>query len=56
MIMANKNNPFQKCFGCDLTEKEKPLVSIKYSGENRWACLECLPQLIHGSKSFDDYI
>ena len=54
--MANTNNSSQKCVICDLTEKEKPLVSIKYSGENRWICLGCLPQLIHGNKNLDDYV
>lgn len=54
--MNTTKNPSQKCFGCELTENEKPLVSIKYRGKKLWACLECLPKILHGKKNVDDYI
>ncbi|MHA2297698.1 MAG: hypothetical protein ACXADA_16845 [Candidatus Hodarchaeales archaeon] len=46
----------QKCVICESTEDNIPLVSIKYRGDNKGACITCLPTLIHGKKNIDDYI
>ncbi len=38
----------QRCFRCDATEDEAVLFPCRYKGESRWACVKCLPPLIHG--------
>lgn len=46
----------QKCLACELTEEDKPLISIKYRGADRWICSKCLPQILHEKKDINDYI
>ncbi|MFW9991681.1 MAG: hypothetical protein ACFFD4_06445 [Candidatus Odinarchaeota archaeon] len=45
----------QKCLVCETTENDTPLVSMTYQAKNKWVCTKCLPELIHGRKSIDDY-
>jgi hypothetical protein len=36
-----------KCIQCERTEKEVPLISLKYAGGDYWICPQHLPVLIH---------
>lgn len=35
------------CLSCEKTEQEKPLLAIKYQGQELFICPQCLPVLIH---------
>lgn len=35
------------CLNCDTSEQEKPLLVIKFQGEDIYICPQCLPVLIH---------
>lgn len=35
------------CLNCGRTEQEVPLVSLRFRGEPRSICPQCLPLLIH---------
>jgi hypothetical protein len=35
------------CLSCNLSEDEKPLLTIKFQGEEIYICPQCLPILIH---------
>jgi len=35
------------CLSCNASEQEKPLLEIKYKGEEIYICPQCLPLLIH---------
>jgi len=38
----------QKCFVCGATEDQEALFPCRSKGESLWACVRCLPRLIHG--------
>ncbi|MBO8137345.1 MAG: 4Fe-4S binding protein [Desulfotomaculum sp.] len=38
----------QKCFNCNNTEMNAPLIPCRKEGESLWVCTRCLPVLIHG--------
>jgi MinD superfamily P-loop ATPase len=38
----------QKCFRCDATEDQAPLLPLRAQGTSTWVCTRCLPTLIHG--------
>jgi MinD superfamily P-loop ATPase len=38
----------QHCFNCGNSEDDAVLFPCRYRGESLWACVKCLPQLIHG--------
>lgn len=52
------------CLNCGLSEQEKPLITIKFQGNEIYICPQCLPVLIHkpanlaeklpGAESFGD--
>jgi hypothetical protein len=35
------------CLNCARTENEVPLISLKFAGEIKFICPQCLPVLIH---------
>jgi hypothetical protein len=35
------------CLNCGKSEQEKPLLTLKYRGEEFYICPQCLPVLIH---------
>lgn len=35
------------CLNCEKTEQEKPLLAMKYQGQEFFICPQCLPVLIH---------
>lgn len=35
------------CLNCGKTEQEKPLLTIKFQGNEIYICPQCLPVLIH---------
>jgi len=37
-----------KCFVCGTTEKDKVYMPCIEKGEKKYACVRCLPVLIHG--------
>jgi len=43
------NNPAKTthCLNCNRSEREIPLVSLRFNGRQRWICSLCLPVLIH---------
>jgi hypothetical protein len=43
----NKELETHKCFNCNKTEKEIPLVQLTYQEKPSWICPQCLPVLIH---------
>lgn len=42
------------CLKCNLSEQEKPLLTIKYQGSEIFICPQCLPVLIHKPASLAD--
>lgn len=37
----------KKCFNCQSSEQEVPVVSLKYKGKDLWVCPRCIPSMIH---------
>jgi len=35
------------CLNCNASESEKPLLTIKFQGDEIYICPQCLPILIH---------
>ena len=35
------------CLNCNASEQEKPLLTIKFQGNEIYICPQCLPVLIH---------
>lgn len=35
------------CLNCNANEQEKPLLTIKFQGDEIYICPQCLPVLIH---------
>ena len=35
------------CLNCARSEREIPLISLRYQGNEAWICSQCMPQLIH---------
>jgi Zn-finger nucleic acid-binding protein len=35
------------CLNCNASESEKPLLTIKFQGNEIYICPQCLPVLIH---------
>ncbi|GAB4282615.1 MAG: hypothetical protein Kow0080_36550 [Candidatus Promineifilaceae bacterium] len=35
------------CLNCGKSEKEAPLLNIRFNGQMQWICSSCLPILIH---------
>jgi len=35
------------CLSCGRSDKETPLVTLRYADAETWICPECLPVLIH---------
>ena len=44
-----ENNELYSCLNCGNSEKEIPLVAIRFNGQENWICSQCLPILIHKS-------
>jgi hypothetical protein len=42
------------CLSCDRTDKDIPLLAVKYAGHDAWICPQCLPVLIHHSDQLAD--
>jgi predicted SprT family Zn-dependent metalloprotease len=38
----------KKCFSCGNTSNEAPLLTVEVKGETKYACVRCMPRLIHG--------
>ena len=36
-----------ECLNCKAKENEKPLLAMKYQGDDIYICPQCLPVLIH---------
>jgi hypothetical protein len=39
--------PELHCLNCEQSERETPLLHLRYSGSDLWMCSQCLPTLIH---------
>ncbi|MHB0976537.1 MAG: ATP-binding protein [Candidatus Aquicultorales bacterium] len=50
IVMEAKSKEYvaQTCFSCGRTEDDAPLIPVRTEGKSTWACVKCLPQLIHG--------
>jgi hypothetical protein len=35
------------CLNCEQSERETPLLQMRYNGDEIWICSQCLPTLIH---------
>ncbi|MGA3287392.1 MAG: hypothetical protein ABSD46_08195 [Bacteroidota bacterium] len=35
------------CLNCKQSERETPLLHLRYNGDELWICSQCLPTLIH---------
>ena len=35
------------CLNCGSSEQERPLITIKFQGQEYYVCPQCLPILIH---------
>jgi len=42
------------CLNCNTSESEKPLLSIKFQGDEFFICPQCLPVLIHKPANLAD--
>jgi len=42
------------CLNCASSEQEKPLLSIKFQGNEIYICPQCLPVLIHKPANLAD--
>jgi len=47
--MNNIENSEQKerCFNCDISSSETPLLTLTFDQKPLWICPQCLPVLIH---------
>jgi hypothetical protein len=43
-----------RCFNCNRSETEIPLVGLRYAGNQTWVCSQCLPVLIHHPQQVAD--
>lgn len=37
----------KRCFNCDKTESDIPVLNMKYKQNELWVCPQCIPNLIH---------
>ncbi|MCA9974608.1 MAG: hypothetical protein KC413_02625 [Anaerolineales bacterium] len=42
------------CLNCAQPETKVPLVALRYAGQQRWVCSQCLPILIHHPERLGD--
>jgi len=43
----SQNDATFHCLNCGKSEKEIPLVNLRYNGAQNWICSRCIPVLIH---------
>ena len=41
------SNDIQICLNCGHSEKDIPLISLRYAGNQAFICSQCMPVLIH---------
>lgn len=46
--MGDYHIEVQKCFKCNTSEMDRPLLPCRSEGQSIWVCTRCLPALIHG--------
>jgi hypothetical protein len=39
--------PLSTCLNCGTSEQERPLIPLKFQGQELYICPQCLPNLIH---------
>ena len=37
----------RKCFNCQTSEQDSPVVNLRYKGKELWICPRCIPNMIH---------
>lgn len=37
----------ERCLNCGRSSDQAPLLQLKYTGNEKWICPQCLPILIH---------
>lgn len=37
----------KKCFNCQASEQDSPVVNLRYRGKELWICPRCIPNMIH---------
>lgn len=35
------------CLNCGMSEQERPLLTLKFQGKERYLCPQCMPIMIH---------
>ena len=48
--------PNSTCLNCGASEREKPLLTLKFQGKDLYICPQCMPVLIHKSHELADKI
>ena len=39
--------PHSTCLNCGTSDQERPLLTLKFQGQELYICPQCLPTLIH---------
>lgn len=47
-LKKNRAGARTVCYNCAADDQTRALLAVRYQGEDRWVCVRCLPQLIHG--------
>jgi hypothetical protein len=42
-----ESDGFRLCVGCEKSDREIPILSFYFKGEERFICTSCLPTLLH---------
>jgi hypothetical protein len=42
-----ENNETTNCLNCGRSDREAPLLEIRFRAQQNWICSQCLPVLIH---------
>jgi len=44
----------KKCFNCERTEFDVPVIELRCQGKEIWICPQCLPNLIHNPQKVQE--
>ena len=44
----------KKCFNCESTENDVPVIDLRCQGKEIWICPQCLPNLIHNPQKVQE--
>lgn len=53
-MQTNRPTQANACLNCNRTDREIPLITLAFGGENRYICAQCFPVLIHKPEQLAD--